>query len=389
LSALNIQVFFLTLTRIVLNTAVRMMYPFLAVFARGMGVDLRTMSLAMTSRALLGVFSPFLASIADNKGRKTGMMTGMLVFTLGMSLVIFSPTFLVFAIALIVFMLGKFIYDPAMQAYISDRVPYTRRGRTIAITELGWSLSFIVGIPLMGLLIARYGWQAPFPVLALAGLACTILLYRILPKDPQPADGRPHHLKNIQSVLTKPVALAGLALVGLISAANEVINLVFGVWMEDTFGLRIASLGAAAAIIGFSELGGEGLTAIFTDRLGKPRAISLGVLFNILAAISLPLLAATLPGALLGLFLFYITFEFTVVSSIPMMTEILPSARATMMAASVAGISLGRAFGALVATPIYSQGILANCLAASALNLLALASLYYLSRGMAETAPTG
>ena len=372
-----------------LNTAVRMTYPFLAVFARGMGVDLRTMSIAMTSRALVGTISPFLAPIADNRGRKIGILTGMVVFTLGVSLVVAWPAFLVFAIALIISALGKYIFDPAMQAYLSDRVPYERRGRTLAITELGWSLSFVLGVPLMGILIARYGWRAPFPVLGLAGLVFAIILYRILPRDPESGDGKLHPWKNIQSVLTKPVALAGLALAGLISAANEVVNLVFGVWMEDTFGLRIASLGAAAAIIGFSELGGEGLTAILTDRLGKPRAISIGILLNILAAFSLPLLGRSLPGALLGLFLFYITFEFTLVSSIPLMTEILPSARATMMAAGVAGISLGRAFGAFVSTPLYSQGILANCIAAAALNLLGLASLYFLTRRMGETTPTG
>ena len=60
---------------------------------------------------------------------------------------------------------------------------YKRRGRVLAITELSWSLSFIVGVPLMGLLIARYGWTAPFPVLTLLGLLAFGVLAWMLPGD--------------------------------------------------------------------------------------------------------------------------------------------------------------------------------------------------------------
>jgi predicted MFS family arabinose efflux permease len=168
------------------------------------------------------------------------------------------------------------------------------------------------------------------------------------------------------------------------SAANEVINVIFGVWMEDSFGLRIASLGAAAALIGLAELGGEALTAGVTDRLGKPRAVAIGAVLNCLAALALPLLGRSLPGAAVSLFLFYFTFEFTLVSSIPLMTEILPNARATLMASNVASHSLGRALGALIATTLYAQGIYANSLAAIVLNLLGLLCLRLLVTKLAE-----
>jgi predicted MFS family arabinose efflux permease len=80
-------------------------------------------------------------------------------------------------------------------------------------------------------------------------------------------------------------------------------------------------------------------------------------------------------GAVIGLFLFYLSFEFTVVSIIPLMTEILPSSRATLMAFNVASFSLGRALGAFVAPGLYAQGILVSALASMLLNLLALIAL--------------
>jgi predicted MFS family arabinose efflux permease len=258
----------------------------------------------------------------------------------------------------------------------------------LAITEYGWSLSFIFGIPLVGFLIARGGWMAPFPLFALLGSVSFLVLLWMLPRDPDPKPDQPKFWANLRTVLTFTPALLGLSVNIMMSSANEVINLVFGVWMEDTFGLKIAALGLAAAVIGFSELGGETLSAGLTDRLGKTTAVAIGLILNSLAALLLPILGTTIPGALVGLFLFYIAFEFSIVSAIPLMTEILPEARATLMAANVASHSLGRALGALLAAALYTvgqsypwmHGILANVMVALLFNLFALIALYFLRR---------
>jgi len=282
--------------------------------------------------------------------------------------------------------MGKYVFDPAMQAYIGDRVNYQRRGLAMAGTELGWSLSFVLGMPLVAFIIARQGWLAPFPLLAILGVISFGLLYWWLPKDPKPDHNRTNLFQNLRNTLTYRPALAGLSVGLLASAANEVVNLVFGVWMEDAFGLKIAALGIAAAIIGFSELGGEALAGGFTDRLGKTRAVGLGLALNSFAALVLFFVGRDVTGALVGLFLFYITFEFTLVSSIPLMTEILPTSRATLMATNVAGLSLGRALGALLVPFLYipgdAQGILRSVIAACLFNLLAIMALKMLRKGL-------
>jgi len=380
LKPLRIQILAFTLTRIVLNTAQRMVYPYMSVFGRGLGVDLTALSQAVAGRSLLGATGPFLASIADNRGRKVAMLLGVLIFVIGAILVLGWPIYPVFVLTLALTLLGKFVFDPAMQAYVGERIPYQRRGFILAITEFGWSLSFIIGVPIMGFLIARFGWQGPYPALALLGLLGMGSLAWLLPKDPPPASDPPSISRNLLSVLTFVPALAGLAVGGFASTANEVINVIFGVWMEDSFGLKIAGLAVTAAVIGLSELGGEGLTAGLADRLGKPRAVGIGLIANSLAAIALPILGSSLPGALFGLFCFYITFEFTVVSNIPLMSEIVPTARASVMATSAAAHSLGRVLGALLAPLLYSIGFWGSCLAAVAFNLLAFLALMKLNQ---------
>jgi predicted MFS family arabinose efflux permease len=244
----------------------------------------------------------------------------------------------------------------------------------VAVVELGWSLSFVIGVPLMAFLIARSGWTSPFPWLAGLSLISLTVVVWILPNSTNPLH-ESHFLVNIRRILGYPPAVAGLLFGGLISAGNEIINLIFGVWLEESFGLKAVALGAASLVIGLSELMGESLVGGITDRLEKKRAIGGGLLLNTAFALLLPFLGKTLPGALIGLFLFFITFEFTLVSSIPLMTEITPSSRATLLSVNVAGLSLGRAMAALLAPRIFVWGIFASILAAVGFNLLALMAL--------------
>jgi predicted MFS family arabinose efflux permease len=377
---LRYQLVLFTTIRAVFNTAHRMIYPFLGVFARGLGVNIGELSLALTARSIIGTFGPFVATVADRRGRKFGMLLGLGIFTGGVAVVVFRPTLIGLTVALIMSTMGKYIFDPGMQAYIGDRVPYERRGLAIAITEFGWSLAFIVGVPLMGFIISRNGWMAPFPLLTLLGALAFALLYFILPKENHQPDPDATVFSNMRLVLASVPALAGLSIGLWASAGNEVVNLIFGVWLEDAFALKIAALAGASAVIGFSELAGEGMVALFVDRLGKPRAVAIGLVANCGAALLLPLLGRTSTGALVGLFLFYITFEFTLVSIIPMMTEVLPEARATVMAFNVAALSLGRAIGAPLAPFLYHYSFPIVAAGAVMFNIFALLALRRMER---------
>lgn len=384
MTRLRTQLPIFTLIRTVFNTLLRMVYPFLSVFARGLGVDLTTMSYALTARGLAGTLGPFAAVVADHQGRKFGMIFGAVLFTVGASLVVFWPTFPTLVLSLILTTIGNYIFGPSLQAYLGDRTPYEERGRAIAVTEMGWSLAFIAGVPLMGFLIARSGWMAPFPLLTLLGVVIFAGLFVLLPKDEMPAGDSPTLGANMRAVLTFAPALAGLAIGLFASTANELVNVLFGVWLEQSFGLKIAALGVAAMVIGFSELSGEGLVATFVDRLGKPQSVAVGLSVNSLAALALPILGRTEAGALAGLFFFYFSFEFTVVSCMPMMTEVLPGARATLMAFNIAVISFGRAIGAPLSTLLYRFGFSYVTAGAVCFNLLALLALREMQKSIAR-----
>ncbi len=367
---LKLQIAYFTLIRTVMNSGYRMVYPLLPLFASGLGVDLAVLAAAFSVRSFLGVLGPFLAAFADTRGRKTGMLLGLGLFTLGCSIVAIWPGFITFVIASSLVVVGNGVFIPSMQAYLGDRVAYERRGTVLAITELSWALGFIIGIPLLGALLLKTNWVAPFILLAGLGLILSATLLWRIPNETSIRKTDQAVLHNLKQVVSYWPALAGLLMGLLFTGANEAVNLVFGVWIEAGFGLALATMSAATIVIGTSELASELLSALIIDRIGKKRAIIISLVLNSFSALLLPLLGSSLISALVGLGFFYITFEFTLISTLTIMSEVLPNARATLMAATVASFSLGRMLGALIAPGLFAHGFWASCLAAVALNAL-------------------
>jgi predicted MFS family arabinose efflux permease len=372
LKPLRVQLTVFSITRMLINTGFRMVYPFLPTIARGLGVDVRSIALAITARSSLGIAAPYIGSLGDWIGRKRAMLIGLLTFSFGFLIIIVWPTYPSLFIALILGALGKVIFDPSMQAYLGDRTSYQQRGRAIAITELGWSGASLLGLPIVGWLIARSTWASPFPILGIFTLGISLWLLRLLPED-EPITSKPARFRGaVRAIIEHPSALATLTISLLISTSNESINIIYGLWLENSFGLQVAALGAASAVIGLAELGGEGGVALITDRLGKHRAVVSGTLAIAATCLLLPWIAVNTFGALIGLFLFYLSFEFTFVSLIPMMTELVPSARATLMASNIAASALGRAMGAFVGPFLFEKALFANAIFSASIAFLAL-----------------
>ncbi len=160
--------------RLLINAEFRIPYPFLPAISRGLGVPLEVASLLLTARDLVGVSSPLYGYLSDRVGRKTIMLGGLLALVAGAGLMVVGSSFGIALVAFALLGLAKAGYDPAMQAYVSDAVPYERRGQALGITEFSWAGSWLLGVPLAGLLIARWDWRAPFLIIALLGLLSLI-----------------------------------------------------------------------------------------------------------------------------------------------------------------------------------------------------------------------
>mgnify|MGYP003513282592 FL=1 len=365
-----------TFIRVILNTPYRMIYPFITIFANRLGVDPNAISELIARRAMVGAFAAFVVPFIETRGRKFGMLLGLGLFVGGAAVVAISPNFTTLVFGL----LGKAFFDPSLSSHIADHVAYEKRGAALAVTEFAWSLAFVVGAPLVGWILSGYTWSTPYLIFGVLGLLAFFYVALTLTDSEKPTHHEDGLFGNLKQILKSPVVLIAFMIGLSITAGNEVINVTFALWLEDSFKLQIAALAGASAFIGLSELGGEGFVALFADRVGKVRAAGIGILANCAAAILLPLIGRTQLGALTGLFLFYITFEFTIVSIIPLMSEVMPSARATTLSLAGAAHSVGRVLGALLGPAVYAVGFSFVTGVAVIFNLLGLAAVWYVSR---------
>jgi predicted MFS family arabinose efflux permease len=386
------QIWAATACRLLLNTARRFAYPFAPALSRGLQVSLVDVTSLIAINQFTGLFGLLGGPLSDRWGYRRMVLAGMTCMAVGMLLVAVLPGYATVLIALLCAGLGKSIYDPAIQAYAGQQVPFAQRGRMIGILEVSWAGSALLGIPLIGLLIQHQGWSSPFWLLGISGLAGISLLAWLIPK-PQAAagtQGRPANLRIAWGRLFKQREAAGLLGFGFwVSFGNDQLFVVYGAWMEQAFQTPIAMLGLGTAILGVAELCGEGLTAWIGDRMGLKRAIIVGSILCTAGYLLMPFTGSSLWLAWGGLFFIFLNFEFSMVSCISLSTEAIPDLRATMMAGFYAAAGIGRVAGAFLGGLIWLHGGIDWIGACSAMaNIAALLCLLWGLKGFKSLAST-
>jgi predicted MFS family arabinose efflux permease len=377
--------------RTVLNTAHRIVYPFLPAIARGLGLSVGAAGSLVTARFVAGLLAPFLGPWTDRQPRRRIMQISLAIFALAGVLMAFSRGLGLALMAFALFGLSKVLYDPAVHAYIGDRVPYERRAWAVGSIELAWSGAWLLGVPATGFLIEHFGWRSPWLILAVLGLLSMALTRVSLP--PARAAGRPPASGSVlrslmptwRNLLRRRPVLVLLAASTLLMASIEIPFIVYGAWLESSFGLSLSTLGLASMAIGAAEAVAEFGTTVITDRLGKRRSVLLGLAGLTGSLLLLPFLAGMgLALAMSGLVAAILCFEFSIVSLLPVATELVPEARASLLSLNVMALSLGRIAGATSGGWLWQwqpEGIGLQSVAGAACALLAALLLW---RGMSE-----
>ena len=373
-----------TLCRLVLNSARRFAYPFAPALSRGLGVPLTAITTIIAANQSTAIIGMFFGPLADRLGYRLMMLAGLGVLVVGMIAGGIFPFYGVILAALFLAGLGKSIFDPALQAYVGERVPFHRRGLIIGVLELSWAGSTLVGIPLIGLLIEHLGWRAPFFALGGVGLIGITALRFVIAKDGKKTVM--HQTAGIfnawRQLVQERAALGAIGFAFFVCAANDSLFVIYGAWLETSFNLSIVALGFSTTVIGIAELSGEGLTAAVSDRLGLKRSVIAGLSLCIMSYIILPLMGKTLPLALGSLSFIFLTFEFTIVSALSLCTELLPGLRATMMSGFFAAAGIGRVIGVLIGGSVWlTGGIFVTTFVSAVISCLGLASLVWGLRG--------
>ncbi len=342
------------LSRFAQDSASRAPLPFLGVIAAAYGQDIGAVSWLSIALTLAGLVSPLTSILSHRFGSRQMLFWPPLVFVIACAFMPFAPSFASVIGLFIAISVTKAMFDPQVQTFIAERVPFERRGTVIGVLELSWALSFIIGAPVFGLLVDRVSWSAPFVLMggiALSGMVA--VWFYVRPAMPGPDLNASFSLEPWRTVWTKPRARSFWAFSVGIMIAAQMPFLVYPSWMKAHFHLSNGQLGLVSTVIGAADVIAELLVIAFLDRIGKRRAVLIAGAFYTLAFGLFWALSASLPGMMVALFCIYLGFEFTLVASLSIASETVPDSRAAMMSWNTAAIAAGRIIGSLIALPLF------------------------------------
>jgi predicted MFS family arabinose efflux permease len=355
------QLALVTIARLALTTAYRILYPLLPFLSQQLDVDLRTVTVLVTVQLMASLASPLGGMLADTRGERNTMVFGLGLFCSGAFLCAVADDFRGFLFGYALIGLAMTLYLPAAQSYLSQRTPYSRRGVTLGIFEIAWAAAALIGVaPLMQLVQTTGSTQPVFWLLLLFGIGSLALIRFMLPPTARRVSNGARGGIEWRALRDQSV-LAMLSLWFLTMFSYDLFAVAQSAWLKQKYSASEAQLGQLFGVIGAAELIGSLLVVFLVDRIGKRRAVAGGFLLTALAMAALPLAGGSWALLIPLYFLFFLCMEFAIVAAIPLSSSLAPLARGTVLALIVTVNGVSRVLGSLASVRLWdAAGIAAN-----------------------------
>lgn len=334
--------------RFLSNVGHRFAYSFLPALSRGTGLSVDTIGTVLALRDLTGVGAPLIGRVAQRRGTAAVMTVG--AGSAAVAYLVAGIGAIGLIVGLIASGIAKIAYDVAMNAWVGDQVAYSRRAQASGLVEMTWAAAALIGVPACGLLIDSVGWWMAPIALGTASMIPAVAIARIS------ATTRPPEGPSAPPIRWNRQSIGALTGFGSMALAAQFIIVGHGLWLEDDYGLSTTSIGFAVILIGLTETISSATTAAYTDRWGKRRSIMGGlVIMAAVAAVFALVGHPPLIAALAMLALIFLGFEFAFVSTMPLLAELEPLARAKFMGIGVGAVTVVRAAGSPLGLFLYGQ----------------------------------
>jgi predicted MFS family arabinose efflux permease len=257
-----------------------------------------------------------------------------------------------FAVGYLVLMVGVALCTVSGHTYLGRRVRFERRSRAIGIFETSWASALLIGAPVAALLITRFGWRGPFVVFSALAVVAAGMLWSAsdtseLLADAVVDDRAVKPRLTVRAWLTI-AASAAIAITGLTTVV------IAGTWLDEAFGLSTEGVGLIAMAFGGAELLASTSSAAIADRAGPGRSTRVALVLVVIGLVVMTQAGGSLPVGALGLFLFFVGFEFAIVTSFAIASEAMPSARGRVLAVNTAVGTVVRGFGVAMSGVLYA-----------------------------------
>jgi DHA1 family inner membrane transport protein len=317
----------------------------LAPIAQDLQISIPAAGQAMTAYALAtALLAPAALLATGGWSRKRALIASLAVFTLGNVVCALATSLTVLLAGRVLMGLGA-CFTPVAAGIAVALVEPARRGKALALTFLGMSLSYVIGVPLGAWLGLAYGWHVPIWVVVGGCALALAAVARWVPADIR-APGA--SFKGLGTLLARRDVQGVLLLTLSYFVAIFVVFSYIGPVLQALVPMGREQQSLTLALFGLSGVAGTLIGGAANDRYGALRTlrVQLAVLLSTMAL--LPLTAGSWPLMVATLLVWGCAGFGMMVPQQSRLAALAPAAAPLLLSLNTSMLYLGTALGAIV-----------------------------------------
>lgn len=228
------------------------------------------------------------AGVADKYDRKKFLLVFYVGFIVGTLFCAIAPSYEYLLAARIVTGLFGGVIGAIGMAIITDLFEINQRGRVFGFTQMGFSASQVLGIPISLLLAARWGWNSPFYLIVL--MATIMGVFMVMKMQPvtkhlalqgQSGSALPHFI----ATLKKKKYQVGFLATALLPLGGFMLMPFGSAFAEFNLGVHENDLWIIFGVTGLSSLIVFPIIGRLSDRYDKMKIFAIASLWSIVMVV--------------------------------------------------------------------------------------------------------
>ena len=326
----------------------------LPVIADGVQVSIPTAGMLVSAYAIgVMVGAPVMTLLFSRFGKRTALISLMLILTIGNLLSAFAPSYTTLLLSRLFTSLNHGAFFGIGAVVAASVVPKDKQARAIAAMFMGLTVANIGGVPAATWIGQQVGWRVAFGGTAILGLITMAALWAALPKG---MPGTRPDVRRELKVLVRPEVLLAMGTTVLGSAAMFTLYTYIAPMLTELTQASPDFVAFALVLIGVGFTLGNSLGGRLADwSLDGATKLILATLA--LTMLLLPVLLTTHTGAAIGL-VFWGAAAFGIVPPVQMrVMQAASQAPGLASSVNVGAFNLGNAVGAALGGMVIGQGL--------------------------------
>ena len=263
-----------------------------------LNISLAAAGQAMTAYAVsTAILAPLLIVLTVKWSRRSVIQLALALFTAGCVVSALAPNFATLLLGRAL-MGGGAMFTAAAAALAVGMVAPALRGRALAITFLGMSISYAVGVPLGAWIGFEYGWRVPVWLSAAASLGALLSVGWLVPAN---LAGHASSFVGFRAVATNPAVLRVWLRTLLYFIAVFSVFAYIGPLLQALNPMSSGGLSLTLAAFGLSGVAGTLVGGWANDRFGSLRTLVGQLTVMIVMMALLPLTQGYIPLMVIAL----------------------------------------------------------------------------------------